>query len=381
MQYFGNGQVFDNYEDYLRAMQPRSMTEPPVGGPIKASMVDAPIGQQMPPPVKSQTAPDAAPSAPNAPQQPPKSGGLFDMLAGKLGGSGDMINRLGAGMLALSNNPNLARLGMSQIGQIQEREKANKTIEYLRKMGLPEGQLQVLAQNPELLQEVFKEMYKSKFGGGSTAEIDTFKYFTEGMTDEQIKDAKLVELGLKPKQSSQLSIPMDYFLQSSMSRALGTGAGEAAVESELKKRESQKTYAGAISALDSLQSALMQTTTGYFAGMSPALTDEQQIADAARANVFQLLKAVVRESGEGVFTDADAKAVMDMLPTRSTNKEAIPAVMQQVKMIIAAKTADKSLDVNELIRNAAGGGSVSAPASTAPAQSSGGIKIRGVRQN
>jgi len=87
---------------------------------------------------------DDAPTAPAAAPVKDEPMGLLDRL--KAGFSGidqsDALMALGSGMLGLSNDPNLQKMGMAGFGQVAENKKTrqataktNQTVEALRKMG------------------------------------------------------------------------------------------------------------------------------------------------------------------------------------------------------------------------------------------------------
>lgn len=119
-----------------------------------------------------------------------------------------------------------------------------------------------------------------------------------------------------------------------------TAATEGAkAESERKQlaEKNAKAYKTWEVARDNLMSALQETMTGWAAGVLPDITAAQQVAENAQRIAFPAVKALVREAGEGVFTDRDAADIQAMLPTRSTTREAVPMVMWQIDAYIAAK--------------------------------------------
>lgn len=91
--------------------------------------------------------------APPQPQQ--KSAGLLDRIGGFLGNNSDMLNKIGAGYFALSQDPRMQQFGMQQIDQMQKlkaaKAQANKTLEFLKAKGVDEATLKALADNPQMI--------------------------------------------------------------------------------------------------------------------------------------------------------------------------------------------------------------------------------------
>ena len=95
-----------------------------------------------------------------------------------------------------------------------------------------------------------------------------------------------------------------------------------------------KTFEVGISALTT---ALKNTYTGAFIGRVGAVTAAAQIADQAKAQMLPILKGIVRGAGEGVFTDADAQAVLALIPDRITEPDAIDPIIKNITDFIRSK--------------------------------------------
>ena len=110
---------------------------------------------------------------------------------------------------------------------------------------------------------------------------------------------------------------------------------------DAKEKETQKQNLKAFNtykvARENLAKVLSETTTGFLSGRLPAVSASQQVADSAQNILFPAVKALVRESGEGVFTDRDAEDIRRMLPGRTTSPEALPMVMWLIDSFIATK--------------------------------------------
>ena len=150
--------------------------------------------------------------------------------------------------------------------------------------------------------------------------------------------------GARAEASTEAELNVEAGLGDSPGRAeVEAGVTKAREEAKAEVAEAQvekqnakafKTYEVA---RNNLQSALENTMTGFMAGRLPALGASQQIAEAAENTLFPAIKALVREAGEGIFTDRDAEDVRKMLPTRKTAPEALPMVFWQIDAYVASK--------------------------------------------
>jgi hypothetical protein len=90
-------------------------------------------------------------------------------------------------------------------------------------------------------------------------------------------------------------------------------------------------------ALEGLMKGMKGTPTGPLIGKLPAITTAQQKAQGGMAAMIPVLKQIFRAAGEGVFTDKDQQALIDMIPTRETTPAAREALLQNIDNIIRAK--------------------------------------------
>jgi hypothetical protein len=90
-------------------------------------------------------------------------------------------------------------------------------------------------------------------------------------------------------------------------------------------------------AMQGLESALEGTSTGYFAGKLPAVTEGQQIAQGGIATMAPILKSLFRTAGEGTFTDKDQDLLMAMVPTRDDLPAARAAKIAGIRAVVQAK--------------------------------------------
>jgi hypothetical protein len=99
-------------------------------------------------------------------------------------------------------------------------------------------------------------------------------------------------------------------------------------------------------ARDGLLSGLKGSVTGPILGRIPAFTSKQQIAQGGAAAMAPVLKQLFRVSGEGVFTDRDQALLLQMIPSRETNPDAVPGIIENIDRIVKAKLGRSGGSVN-----------------------------------
>lgn len=105
------------------------------------------------------------------------------------------------------------------------------------------------------------------------------------------------------------------------------------------------------SGIQSLRTALGDTTTGPLVGLLPAFTSEAQIADGAIAIMAPVLKGMFRSAGEGTFTDKDQELLLGMIPTRKDTPEAARVKLQALDNLVAAKlgNTEQGTDIEQAL--------------------------------
>jgi len=215
-------------------------------------------------------------------------------------------------------------------------KRANATLNALRQAGVPEKDLQVLANDPDLLRKYAVEFFKKQMGV-DPAEIQAFKKLTEGMSQEDIDKAKRIELGLEPRAGSQFALSLEELFSRSAAQAGGAQAGKSEEEKKALQVQNDKTWRIWQTAISGLEESLGNTATGKVVGLLPAITSSQQIADQSIAIMAPVLKNIFRESGEGVFTDKDQQILIDMIPDRGSNPDTVAYAIKMINDIVAAK--------------------------------------------
>lgn len=104
-----------------------------------------------------------------------------------------------------------------------------------------------------------------------------------------------------------------------------------------EERSANKALAVYEAGIEGLSNALGQTTTGPIVGRFFALTESQQSADGAVAAMAPILKQMFRSAGEGNFTDADQRLLLEMIPTRTDSPGARQSKLRNIDAIVRAK--------------------------------------------
>lgn len=104
-------------------------------------------------------------------------------------------------------------------------------------------------------------------------------------------------------------------------------------------------------AIKNVENTLAATTTGPVLGRLPAITSNQQTAEKAIAIMAPTLKALFRSVGEGTFTDRDQEILLQMIPSRTDNKEAIKNSLEMISEVVRIKL---SLPSQESIKKVQG---------------------------
>lgn len=115
------------------------------------------------------------------------------------------------------------------------------------------------------------------------------------------------------------------------------GRATADVAAQETQRQNDRSLAVYQTAMKGVSDALEASATGPLSGRFPAFTAKQQTAEGAIAAIAPALKQLFRTSGEGTFTDADQRLLLDMVPKRTDHPEARRAKIANINAIVAAK--------------------------------------------
>ncbi len=138
--------------------------------------------------------------------------------------------------------------------------------------------------------------------------------------------------------------------------AEATAAAQA--EATARTKRATQIYAPFSTQLVSLREAFQGTGTGPLVGRIAALSGDAQKAEAA-ANIMEpIIKGVVRDAGEGTFTEGDRAQIRDMMPKRTDHPEVVVYKTQLLDNFVRGKLGVPS---------------------AAPAAATGGFKIKSIK--
>ncbi|WP_426355678.1 D-Ala-D-Ala carboxypeptidase family metallohydrolase [Stenotrophomonas maltophilia] len=145
--------------------------------------------------------------------------------------------------------------------------------------------------------------------------------------------------------------------------ALATAQGRNTLDAQAEAQKRQVANANSLAQYDAaikgLKEGLAGATTNPLVGNLPAVTANQQIAQGGVAAIAPVLKQLFRAAGEGTFTDADQKLLMEMVPNRMDLPAAREAKLANIDAIVRAKLGQSTV-----------------PAQSAPAAANGAPKRR-----
>jgi hypothetical protein len=205
-----------------------------------------------------------------------------------------------------------------------------------------------------------------QLGGQLSAEQQTFDNLIKDFSPEDQTRAKRVKAGLderavgsaiqtiaktgtaatiadvesvitSAKETAKLTAQLKLKPEVEAAVIMATGQAKLEVDKIGKNRSNKRALDIYTGAMSNLTKTLDNTITGPFIGLTPGLTANAQIADGAIAMMLPLLKDVFRGAGEGTFTQGDQDILTNLIPTRSTLKEARAAQIQAIDTMIRAK--------------------------------------------
>jgi hypothetical protein len=210
-----------------------------------------------------------------------------------------------------------------------------------------------------------------QLGGQISAEQQTFDNLIKDFSPEDQTRAKRVKAGLderavgsamqtiaktgtaatiadvesvitSAKETAKLTAQLNLKPEVESAVIMATGQAKLEVDKIGKNRSNKRALDVYTGAMSNLTKALDNTITGPFIGLTPGLTANAQIADGAVAMLLPLMKDVFRGAGEGTFTEGDQKILTNLIPTRSTLKEARAAQIQAIDTIIRSKLSEET---------------------------------------
>ena len=244
---------------------------------------------------------------------------LLGLLAGKQQkpqmNQADVLMAIGSGMLGLSGDPNLQKMGMAGFGQVAARRderkataKTNATVDTLVAAGvIPAAQADALRNNPELIGEVYKSALK-----GNVPLSDIGKLAADlkaGRITQAQYDAKVAAIG-KPLvqigQGEQWTELGNKFIFEDMNPLVTQG---------------RNATRGMI-LLDDLEAALAESPTGTWGGLTAWAQNNLGISIDPNADATVAANAIIsklipeqRQAGSGPMSDRDIDLFRASLPS------------------------------------------------------------------
>lgn len=110
-----------------------------------------------------------------------------------------------------------------------------------------------------------------------------------------------------------------------------------AAASEKVERGNVKALSVYDAALEGLISSFEEAGTGAIKGLLPAIADDDRVLEGAIKIMEPVLKGVVREAGEGTFSDGDRKQIEELMPSRRDNKEVAKRKIKLLDTFVRSK--------------------------------------------
>jgi len=137
-----------------------------------------------------------------------------------------------------------------------------------------------------------------------------------------------------------------------------TSAVLADFKTQANTNEKSKLYAAYDTSMRRLASAFDDTYTGPFVGLLPAITANQQAADAAVTVITPILKELTRTPGEGTFSDGDREVLERMLPQRTDKPAVVQAKIEMIDSFVREKLGPSVTGAGPAAGKATGGGKI-----------------------
>jgi hypothetical protein len=227
-----------------------------------------------------------------------------------------------------------------------------ETLKALKAKGVPNETLAALAKSPELLKAVAQKVFTKGFAD-SPAEYQRVTMALEkaGIKpgSKEYERAMRILAKIEAPAGSFLSLDPENLAYRKLMEALGTGRGKTQAEEEAQAKTNEMLRSTWNKSLDYLGQKLTNTTTGFFSGFLPAITESQQLADQSVSMMMPLLKDMFRQAGEGVFTDKDQEVLEALIPTRGMSPGAIAEALEQVDRLVQSKLRDPRKSIEQII--------------------------------
>lgn len=254
--------------------------------------------------------PEDTPVDPN--KMPPAAAGgepsFMDRLLSKQG-----IGAIGAGMLAMSQDPNLQKMGMAGIGRLQERYQGNRTLEFLKAKGVDEGTLSMLKDNPQMINAYAASMLKGE------SPLSTMGKLAADLKAGRITQAQFDSEVRRMESAGKTEVNVN------------TGANTDELRKKLQGKEGETwaafltagnkaaELAGDIRLMEQLANA---SPTGPLSGRFLELFPEANDNAAAFQSLVKRIAPTMRVEGSGSTSDIEVKMMLDSLGSLRNSPQA-----------------------------------------------------------
>jgi hypothetical protein len=267
---------------------------------------------------------------------PAKPAGLLDTPTPQTGGatqtqpsfmdrltSAEGLGGIGSMMLAMSNNPNLAKLGQMGMAQMQEKRAGNRTLEFLKAKGVDDETLEALKNNPQMINAYASSLLKApkSYAAQENYKLAKAQGYKGSFIDYQ-KEMALAGAGV------ELGAGKDYLKDANKYLVERLGGMMDNMDSARSKQIQ----------LQTLDKLLSESPTGFAGAAKNWLgnfgieTEGLDNIQAANAIINQLVPQQ-RPAGSGPMSDKDLEMFKASLPRLINTPEGNRKIMETLKMI------------------------------------------------
>jgi hypothetical protein len=226
------------------------------------------------------------------------------------------------------------------VGSIDEAKKPSGQQESEFQAEALVGAINPSTNKPFTREEALQEIVLRKSGitarSGMSAQE---RIASNSTTTQQVADSQAIIKGASAGASERAKLGAQGDMKPQIDAAI-TFAKEQAknAANELKTVKSDKKALNVYeAAMSGLVSSFQEANTGAVVGFIPALADDDRVLEASIAILSPVLKNVVREAGEGTFTEGDQKQITELMPTRRDNKEVAKKKIKLLDAFVRSK--------------------------------------------
>lgn len=255
---------------------------------------------------------------PNQPQAPKPERSFMDKLTSTEG-----LGSIGALMLSMSNNPNLQKIGMAEMQNMDAKRTSNRTLEFLKTKGVDDETLEALKNNPQMINAYASSLLKTpkSYAAQENYKLAKAQGYKGSFIDYQ-KEMALAGAGV------ELGAGKDYLKDANKYLVERLGGMMDNMDSARSKQIQ----------LQTLDKLLSESPTGFAGAAKNWLgnfgieTEGLDNIQAANAIINQLVPQQ-RPAGSGPMSDKDLEMFKASLPRLINTPEGNRKIMETLKMI------------------------------------------------